>query len=133
MEELGIGRPSTYASILKVLQDRGYVTLEKRRFTPVDKGRLLTAFLENFFNKYVQYNYTANLEEQLDKVSAGDLDWLKLLGDFWTEFSATVDGTKELRVTHVLDALNDALKPIVFPDKEDGLSLIHISEPTRPY
>ena len=120
MEELGIGRPSTYASILKVLQDRGYVTLDKRRFTPVDKGRLLTAFLENFFNKYVQYNYTANLEEQLDKVSAGDLDWLKLLGDFWTEFSATVDGTKELRVTHVLDALNDALKPIVFPDKEDG-------------
>ena len=120
MEELGIGRPSTYASILKVLQDRGYVELDKRRFTPSDKGRLLTAFLENFFTKYVQYNYTANLEEQLDKVSAGDLDWLKLLGDFWNEFSATIDGTKELRVTHVLDALNIALKPIVFPDKEDG-------------
>ena len=120
MEELGIGRPSTYASILKVLQDRGYVELEKRRFTPSDKGRLLTAFLENFFTKYVQYNYTANLEEQLDKVSAGDLDWLKLLGDFWNEFSATIDGTKDLRVTHVLDALNIALKPIVFPDKEDG-------------
>ena len=83
MEELGIGRPSTYASILKVLQDRGYVELDKRRFTPSDKGRLLTAFLENFFTKYVQYNYTANLEEQLDKVSAGDLDWLKLLGDCW--------------------------------------------------
>ena len=120
MEELGIGRPSTYASILKVLQDRGYVELDKRRFTPSDKGRLLTAFLENFFTKYVQYNYTANLEEQLDKVSAGDLDWLKLLGDFWNEFSATIDGTKELRVTHVLDALNIALKPIVFPEKEDG-------------
>ncbi len=120
MEELGIGRPSTYASILKVLQDRGYVTLDKRRFTPVDKGRLLTAFLEEFFNKYVQYNYTADLEEQLDKVSAGDLDWLTLLNNFWTEFSATVDGTKELRVTHVLDALNDSLKDIVFPEKEDG-------------
>jgi DNA topoisomerase-1 len=120
MEELGIGRPSTYASILKVLQDRGYVELDKRRFTPSDKGRLLTAFLEEFFTKYVQYNYTANLEDQLDKVSAGDLDWLKLLGDFWNEFSATVDGTKDLRVTHVLDALNVALKTIVFPEKEDG-------------
>ncbi len=120
MEELGIGRPSTYASILKVLQDRGYVELDKRRFTPVDKGRLLTAFLENFFSKYVQYNYTADLEEQLDKVSAGDLDWLTLLNNFWNEFSATVDETKDLRVTHVLDALNDALKDLVFPEKEDG-------------
>jgi len=120
MEELGIGRPSTYASILKVLQDRGYVTLDKRRFTPVDKGRMLVAFLENFFGKYVQYNYTADLEERLDKVSAGDLAWKKLLNDFWNEFSASVDETKDLRVTHVLDALNDALRPLVFPDKEDG-------------
>jgi len=120
MEELGIGRPSTYASILKVLQDRGYVTLDKRRFTPVDKGRMLIAFLENFFGKYVQYNYTATLEERLDKVSAGDLAWKKLLNDFWNEFSASVDETKDLRVTHVLDALNDALRPLVFPDKEDG-------------
>ena len=120
MEELGIGRPSTYASILKVLQDRGYVELDKRRFVPSDKGRLLTAFLENYFLKYVQYNYTADLEDQLDKVSAGELNWLTLLGEFWTEFSATVDGTKELRITHVLDALNIALKDIVFPEKEDG-------------
>ena len=120
MEELGIGRPSTYASILKVLQDRTYVELDKRRFTPSDKGRLLTAFLENFFNKYVQYNYTADLEERLDLVSAGDLQWKKLLNDFWNEFSASVDETKELRITHVLDALNDALRPQVFPDKEDG-------------
>jgi len=120
MEELGIGRPSTYASILKVLQDRGYVELDKRRFTPSDKGRLLTAFLEEFFTKYVQYNYTANLEDQLDKVSAGDLDWIKLLSNFWNEFSATIDGTKELRITHVLDALNISLKSIVFPKKEDG-------------
>ena len=120
MEELGIGRPSTYASILKVLQDRGYVELDKRRFTPSDKGRLLTAFLENFFAKYVQYNYTAELEERLDKVSSGDLGWKKLLHDFWNEFSASIDETKDLRVTHVLDALNDALRPLVFPDKEDG-------------
>jgi len=120
MEELGIGRPSTYASVLKVLQDRGYVELEKRRFTPSDKGRLLTAFLENFFSKYVQYNYTADLEERLDKVSAGDLSWKKLLHDFWNEFSATVDETKDLRVSNVLDALNDSLRPVVFPDKEDG-------------
>ncbi|MGB6230488.1 MAG: type I DNA topoisomerase [Litorimonas sp.] len=120
MEELGIGRPSTYASILKVLQDRDYVTLDKRRFTPSDKGRLLTAFLEEFFSKYVEYNYTADLEEQLDKISAGDLDWKRMLHDFWNEFSATVDGTKELRVTHVLDALNVALKTVAFPEKEDG-------------
>jgi len=120
MEELGIGRPSTYASILKVLQDRTYVELDKRRFTPSDKGRLLTAFLENFFNKYVQYNYTADLEERLDLVSAGNLEWKKLLHDFWNEFSASIDETKDLRITHVLDALNDALRPQVFPDKEDG-------------
>lgn len=120
MEELGIGRPSTYASILKVLQDRDYVTLDKRRFTPSDKGRLLTAFLEEFFSKYVEYNYTADLEEQLDKISAGDLNWKRMLHDFWNEFSATVDGTKDLRVTHVLDALNVALKTVAFPEKDDG-------------
>jgi len=120
MEELGIGRPSTYASILKVLQDRGYVNLDKRRFTPDDKGRLVTAFLENFFSKYVQYDYTADLEERLDMVSSGDLAWKKLLRDFWNQFSAHVAETKDLRVTHVLDALNDALRPLVFPDKEDG-------------
>ena len=120
MEELGIGRPSTYASILKVLQDRGYVKLDKRRFTPDDKGRLLTSFLENFFGKYVQYNYTADLEERLDLVSAGELDWQKLLSDFWNEFSASIDETKSLRVTHVLDSLNDSLRSLVFPDLEDG-------------
>jgi DNA topoisomerase-1 len=120
MEELGIGRPSTYASILKVLQDRDYVTLDKRRFTPSDKGRLLTAFLEEFFSKYVEYNYTADLEEQLDKISAGDLQWKKMLSEFWNEFSTHVDGTKELRITHVLDALNIALKTVAFPEKEDG-------------
>ena len=120
MEELGIGRPSTYASILKVLQDREYVTLDKRRFVPSDKGRLLSAFLEEFFSKYVEYNYTADLEEQLDKISAGDLDWKQMLSDFWNEFSTHVDGTKELRVSNVLDALNVALKTIAFPEREDG-------------
>ncbi len=120
MEELGIGRPSTYASILRVLQDRDYVNLEKRRFTPSDKGRLVTAFLENFFGRYVQYDYTADLEERLDKVSAGNLEWKKLLRDFWDQFSASVEGTKELRVTNVLDALNVALAPLVFPEREDG-------------
>ena len=120
MEELGIGRPSTYASILKVLQDRGYVLLDKRRFTPDDKGRLVTAFLENFFSKYVQYDYTADLEDRLDKVSAGDLSWKVLLREFWTQFASHVDETKELRITNVLDAMNDALRTLVFPEKEDG-------------
>ena len=120
MEELGIGRPSTYASILKVLQDRGYVTLDKRRFIPDDKGRLVVAFLEEFFSKYVQYEYTADLEERLDLVSDGKLEWKKLLSNFWEGFSAHVDGTKELRVSQVLDALNIALGPMVFPEKEDG-------------
>ena len=121
MEELGIGRPPTYASILKVLQDRGYVSLDNRRFTPVDKGRLLSAFLENFFGKYVQYDYTAKLEENLDKVSAGNLNWKILLREFWNEFSSSVDETKDLRVTNVLDALNDALRSSVFPNREDGV------------
>ena len=120
MEELGIGRPSTYASILKVLQDRGYVNLDKRRFIPDDKGRLVTAFLENFFAKYVQYDYTADLEDRLDKVSSGDLGWKKLLDDFWKQFSSHVEETKELRVTNVLDTLNEVLKPLVFPELEDG-------------
>ncbi len=120
MEELSIGRPSTYASILRVLQAREYVTLDKRRFTPSDKGRLVTAFLENFFTRYVQYDYTADLEARLDKVSSGDLQWKVLLKEFWENFSVHVDGTKELRVSQVLDALNIALKPIVFPERKDG-------------
>ena len=120
MEELGIGRPSTYASILNVLQARDYVTLDKRRFTPSDKGRLVTAFLEEFFARYVQYDYTADLEDRLDRVSNGDLGWKKLLKDFWDQFSASVEGTKELRVTNVLDALNISLAPLVFPEREDG-------------
>jgi len=120
MEELGIGRPSTYASTLKVLQDRGYVNLDKRRFMPDDKGRLVTAFLEEFFPRYVQYDYTADVEADLDKISAGDRDWKAFLREFWEKFSANVDGMLEMRTTNVLDALNISLAPIVFPPREDG-------------
>ncbi len=120
LEELGIGRPSTYASILSVLQDRKYVRLEQKRFFPEDKGRLVTAFLENFFQKYVEYDFTAGLEEKLDLVSAGDLNWKEFLRNFWTEFHAAVDSISDLRITNVLDALNVALAPHVFPEIEAG-------------
>ena len=120
MEELGIGRPSTYASTLQVLSAREYVRLEKNRFYPEDKGRVVTAFLENFFARYVEYDFTAALETQLDKVSAGELDWKQLLRDFWTDFRVAIDEIGELRITAVLDALNDALAPHIFPEKEDG-------------
>ena len=120
MEELGIGRPSTYASILQVLRDREYVRMEKNRFEPEDKGRVVTAFLENFFAKYVEFDFTADLETQLDKVSAGDLDWKQLLKDFWTDFRAAVDDIGDLRIGDVLEALNEALAPHIFPEKEDG-------------
>jgi len=120
MEELGIGRPSTYASTLQVLRDRDYVRMDKNRFHPEDKGRVVIAFLENFFSRYVEYDFTADLEGQLDKVSAGDLDWKQLLRDFWTHFKAAVEEIGELRITNVLDALNEALAPHIFPEKEDG-------------
>ena len=120
MEELGIGRPSTYAATLGVLRDRDYVTLDKKRLMPEDKGRLVTAFLENFFNRYVQYDFTADLEGKLDQVSAGSAQWRDILREFWDDFSGHVDEIKDLRVTQVLDALNEALKDHVFPEKEDG-------------
>ena len=120
MEELGIGRPSTYASILSVLRDRNYVQMERNRFIPEDKGRLVIAFLENFFSRYVQYDFTAQLEENLDKVSSGDLAWKTLLADFWRQFTASVDEISDLRVSQVLDALNETLGPHIFPPKEDG-------------
>ncbi|HEX3407731.1 MAG TPA: type I DNA topoisomerase, partial [Caulobacteraceae bacterium] len=120
MEELGIGRPSTYASILTVLRDRAYVRMEKSRFVPEDKGRLVTAFLEQFFRRYVEYDFTAALEEKLDEVSDGKLDWKALLRDFWTGFNAAVGEIGELRTAQVIDALNDALGPHIFPDKGDG-------------
>ncbi|NIJ40039.1 DNA topoisomerase-1 [Parvibaculum indicum] len=120
MEELGIGRPSTYASTLQTLRDRGYVTMDKNRLVPDDKGRLVTAFLENFFERYVEYGFTADLEEKLDKVSAGELDWKELLRDFWKGFTGTVEDIADLRITEVLDRLNEVLAPHVFPEKEDG-------------
>ncbi len=120
MEELGIGRPSTYASTLAVLRERDYVRLEKKRLFPEDKGRLVTAFLEAFFTKYVGYDFTADLEEKLDKVSNSEIDWKDLLRDFWRDFSAAIGGTKELRTTQVLDSLNELLGPHIFPAREDG-------------
>jgi DNA topoisomerase-1 len=120
MEELGIGRPSTYAATLKTLSDREYVTMDKRKLVPQAKGRLVTAFLESFFTKYVEYDFTADLEEKLDKISAGELDWKQVLREFWQDFFAQIEDTKELRVTNVLDALNEALAPLVFPKREDG-------------
>ncbi|MDN5929258.1 MAG: type I DNA topoisomerase [Hyphomicrobiales bacterium] len=120
MEELGIGRPSTYASTLKTLEDRGYVVIDKRRLLPEAKGRLVTAFLENFFERYVEYDFTASLEEKLDEISDGKLEWKDVLRDFWRDFSGAVTDIKELRVSEVLDALNEALAPLVFPAREDG-------------
>jgi DNA topoisomerase-1 len=122
MEELGIGRPSTYASTLAVLKDRGYVRLDKKRLYPEDKGRLVTAFLESFFTRYVGYDFTADLEEKLDRVSNHEMDWKQVLRDFWTDFSSAVAATTDLRTTQVLDSLNELLGPHIFPAKEDGSS-----------
>ena len=120
MEEPGIGRPSTYASTLAVLRDREYVRLDKKRLVPEDKGRLVIAFLESFFKRYVEYDFTADLEEKLDLISDNKLEWRQVLRDFWREFTVAVESTKELRVGEVLEALNDLLGPHIFPAKEDG-------------
>jgi len=120
LEELGIGRPSTYSATLSVLRDRGYVLLDKKRLKPEDKGRLVTAFLESFFERYVEYDFTASLEEKLDKISAGELDWRVVLHEFWRDFSAAVAGIKELRVSEVLTALDEVLGPHIFPPRADG-------------
>ncbi|WP_027236761.1 type I DNA topoisomerase [Leisingera caerulea] len=120
MEELGIGRPSTYASVITTIQDREYVRKDKNRLFPEDKGRIVTIFLLNFFRKYVGYEFTANLEEELDDVSAGERDYKDLLGRFWRDFSAAIAETSELRITEVLDVLDDALAPQLYPPREDG-------------
>ena len=120
LEELGIGRPSTYASILDVLRERNYVRMDGSRFIPEDKGILVTAFLFSFFRRYVEYDFTASLEEQLDAVSAGDMSWKQLLTDFWSQFKAALDDIQGLRVANVLDALNDILAPHVFPKVGEG-------------
>ena len=120
MEELGIGRPSTYASILQVLKDRGYVKLEKKRLHGEDKGRVVVAFLENFFRRYVEYDFTADLEEQLDRVSNNEISWQQVLKDFWRDFIGAVDDIKDLRVAQVLDTLDDMLGPHIYPARADG-------------
>lgn len=120
MEELGIGRPSTYASTLQTLRDREYVNLDGKRLVPEDKGRLVTAFLESFFDRYVEFDFTAALEEKLDRISAGELSWKDVLRDFWKEFSNTVHEIKDLRVSEVLEALNEMLAAHVFPDAGNG-------------
>ncbi len=120
MEELGIGRPSTYAATLTTLKDRDYVKLEGKALHPEDRGRIVTSFLESFFSRYVEYGFTAHLEEQLDQVSAGELDYKVLLRDFWKDFTVATEEIKDLRVSEVLDALNDMLSDHIFPAREDG-------------
>uniref|UniRef100_UPI002C6521B4 type I DNA topoisomerase n=1 Tax=Bradyrhizobium sp. TaxID=376 RepID=UPI002C6521B4 len=120
MEELGIGRPSTYASILQVLKDRGYVKLEKKRLHGEDKGRVVVAFLENFFARYVEYDFTAALEEQLDRISNNEISWQQVLQEFWKGFIGAVNDIKDLRVAEVLDALDDMLGPHIYPPRADG-------------
>ena len=117
MEELGIGRPSTYASILQVLQDREYVTLNKRRFVPQDRGRLVTAFLVAYFERYVDTGFTAGLEEQLDEISDGKAEWREVMHRFWRGFRAALDGTKDLKISDVIDRLDAELGPHFFPPK----------------
>ena len=120
MEELGIGRPSTYAATLAVLRDREYVRLDRKRLIPEDKGRLVIAFLESFFRRYVEFDFTADLEEKLDLISDGKLEWKDVLRDFWQNFTGAVDDIKDLRVSEVLDALNEILGPHIFPPKPEG-------------
>ena len=120
MEELGIGRPSTYASIVTTIQEREYVRKDKNRLIPEDKGRIVTVFLLNFFRKYVGYEFTANLEEELDVISAGDANYKKVLADFWRDFHSAIEEASELRIAEVLDVLDDALAPQLYPPREDG-------------
>jgi DNA topoisomerase-1 len=120
MEELGIGRPSTYASIVTTIQEREYVRKEKNRLFPEDKGRIVTVFLTNFFRKYVGYEFTAHLEEELDEISAGDMDYKEVLSRFWRDFSAAIAETSELRIAEVLSKLDEALAPQLYPPREDG-------------
>jgi DNA topoisomerase I len=120
LEELGIGRPSTYASILQVLKDRKYVRLDKRRLYPEDRGRIVVAFLESFFAKYVEYDFTAGLEEQLDLISNNEIAWREVLRDFWRDFIGVVDDIKDLKISEVIDALDALLAPHLFPPRADG-------------
>jgi len=121
MEELGIGRPSTYASILQVLKDRKYVRIDKRRLYPEDRGRIVVAFLESFFAKYVEYDFTAGLEDKLDLISNSEVAWRDVLRDFWRDFIGAIDETKDLRISAVIDALDAMLEPHLFPPRTDGV------------
>ena len=120
MEELGIGRPSTYASILTTIQEREYVRKDKNRLIPEDKGRLVTAFLTNYFRKYVEFDFTADLEGQLDDVSAGERDYKEVLARFWRDFSAAIAETADLRIGEVLDKIDEFLGPHLYPARADG-------------
>lgn len=120
LEELGIGRPSTYASIISVLQERKYVRVEKLRFIPEDRGRIVTVFLENYFKKYVEYDFTAQLEEFLDDVSAGEMEWKKLLSGFWAKFIKNISAVQPLQISEVIDKIDEVLSYHLFPPREDG-------------
>ena len=120
LEQLDIGRPSTYASTLSLLRDRAYVRMDRKRFHPEDKGRIVTAFLENFFNHYVEYNFTADLEKGLDAIAMGNNVWQEFLRNFWKDFSGVAEGIAAVRTTEVLNKLNDALAEYIFPDTQDG-------------
>lgn len=120
LEELGIGRPSTYAAIMQVIQDRSYVRLEKKQFHPEERGRIVTAFLENYFTQYVQYDFTADLENGLDDISEGHNAWKKLLKEFWDGLKTSADNTKELRISDVLDVLDQKLAHHLFPETEEN-------------
>lgn len=119
LEELGIGRPSTYASILQVLQDRGYVDLEKRQFLPNDRGRIVTIFLENYFKQYVEYDFTANLEEELDDISDGKRKWLAVMDHFWTPFKMNVDSAMTLDIVEVIQHVQSKMAHYLFGESGD--------------
>ena len=120
LEELGIGRPSTYASIISVISNRGYADIVNKRFFPTDRGKLLSAFLEKLFSKYVDYGFTAGLEEQLDDITSGKEEWIKVLNNFWKDFNVNVSNVKEKRTREVLDLLNESLGELIFESDEKG-------------
>jgi len=120
LEELGIGRPSTYASIISVIANRGYADINNKRFFPTDRGKLLSAFLEKLFSKYVDYDFTAKLEDQLDDITSGKEDWIKVLEHFWKDFNLNISNVKEKRTREVLDLLNESLGSLIFEIDKDG-------------
>ena len=120
LEELGIGRPSTYASIISTIANRGYAEIVNKRFFPTDRGKLISAFLEKLFSKYVDYNFTAGLEDQLDEITTGKESWIKVLEMFWKDFNNNVSEVKEKRTREVLDLLNESLGALIFDTDKDG-------------